>query len=113
MSSSVRIQMDKGRIRRRIDDSWYENRIYLAETILSDCNTYCRFDEGALVESGHTEDGGASIVYDTPYAKRVYYTGTPRTHRNPSAKLMWCDYARKQHKREWEKRAQKLMEEYR
>lgn len=110
MSSSVRIQMDKGRIRRAADSAWDAARPLLAETILTDCNTYCRFDEGALVESGHTEDGGASIVYDTPYAKRVYYTGTPRTHRNPSAKLMWCDYARKQHKREWEKRAQKLME---
>ena len=109
MSSSVKIDINKAQILRKAERAWEAARPVVAETILADCNTYCRFDEGTLVDSGHIEDGGARIVYDTPYAKKVYYTGTPRTHRNPNAKLMWCEHAKKTHKREWTLRTQKLM----
>ena len=30
-------------------------------------------------------------VWDTPYAKRVYYTGTPSKDKNPDASLQWVE----------------------
>lgn len=109
MSSSVKSDINKAQILRKVDRAWEAVRPVVAETILADCNTYCRFDEGTLADSGHVEDAGACIVYDTPNAKKVSYTGTPRTHRNPNAKLMWCEHAKKTHKRKWTLRTQKLM----
>ena len=30
-------------------------------------------------------------IWDTPYAKRVYYTGTPSKDKNPDASLQWVE----------------------
>lgn len=81
----------------------------LAEQILTDCNTYVRMQSGNLADSGHTEAGGRRIVWNTAYAKRVYYTGTPRKNRNPNASLRWCEKAKRLHSAEWADQATKLV----
>lgn len=81
----------------------------LAEQILTDCNTYVRMQSGNLADSGHTEAGGKRIVWNTAYAKRVYYTGTPRKNRNPNASLRWCEKAKRLHSGEWGELATKLV----
>ena len=32
-----------------------------------------------------------NAIWDTPYAKRVYYTGTPSKDKNPDASLQWVE----------------------
>ena len=41
------------------------------------------------------------LVWDTPYAKRVYFTGTPSHDENPDAELMWVHVARDRYSKDW------------
>lgn len=81
----------------------------VSEQILTDCNTYVRMQSGNLADSGHTEAGGKRIVWNTSYAKRVYYTGTPRKNVNPNASLRWCEKAKRNHQAEWAQQATRLV----
>lgn len=81
----------------------------LAEQILTDCNEYVRMQDGTLADSAHQENGGKQIVWSTPYAKKVYYTGTPRKNRNPKATLRWCEVAERQYSKQWADLATKLV----
>lgn len=81
----------------------------LADQILSDCNTYVRMQSGALAASAHIENGGRQIVWDTPYAKKVYYTGTPQKNVNPKAALRWCEVAERVYSVQWAAFATKLV----
>lgn len=76
----------------------------MREQVLTDCNYYVRQQEGTLRASGHTNMSGRTtlqVVYQTPYAKKVYYTGTPSTAVNPNASLQWCEKARSANGKEW------------
>lgn len=95
---------------RRLKTLFYTNALpVLSEQILTDCNVYVRMQSGALADSAHTESGGRRIVWSTGYAKRVYYTGTPRRNRNPNASLRWCEVAKRAHAVDWAAQASKLL----
>ena len=81
----------------------------LAEQLMSDCNTYVRMQSGELADSIQKENGGKLISWNTGYAKRVYYTGTPRKNVNPNASLRWCEKAIRNHKGEWVAEGNKLL----
>ena len=85
----------------------------LREKALTDCNYFARQDQGTLIASAQADVDGMnlSISWDTPYAKRVYYTGTPSTDVNPNASLMWADKAAAQFKGDWQKILEKGMKD--
>ena len=75
----------------------------ITKQVRDDSNLYVREDTGELRRSSvRGSDLTRGIVgWDTPYAKRVYFTGTPAKDRNPNASLMWRDKARSLHSKEW------------
>lgn len=83
----------------------------LVHQVVKDSNYYCRRDQGTLISSSLTasqpENGLA--IWDTPYAKKVYYTGTPCRDVNPNASLMWFERAKAVHKKDWEEIIDKSM----
>ena len=81
------------------------------EQILTDCNYFVRQDQGVLRASGRTALIGATleVSYNTPYAKKVYYVGTPSTNVNPNASLQWCQKAADRFGDVWEKQIEKGM----
>lgn len=81
----------------------------LSEQILTDCNTYVRMQSGALAGSAEPERGGWQIRWDMSYAKKVYYTGTPRKNKNPLASLRWCEKAKRYYAKDWSSLATKLV----
>lgn len=81
----------------------------VAEQILTDCNEFVRMQSGNLANSASVEANGKRIVWDTAYAKRVYYTGTPLTNRNPSASLRWCEKAKRLYSQQWADMLSKLV----
>lgn len=101
-----------GNVRKRIDKAWDNTLAPLSELILADCNEYVRVDQGQLRQSSATASDfvKGKLIWRTPYAKRVYYTGTPSRDINPNASLMWADKAKDNHRKDWEKAAQKLMD---
>lgn len=96
----------------RLEKSFDKNVLpVLAEQIMSDCNTYVRKQDGTLADSAHLERGGKDIVWSTKYAKKVYFTGIPRTNVNPNASLRWCEVAKRAHSEEWAEKGTKLLKE--
>lgn len=83
----------------------------VAAQALADCNQYARDDTGALIASSYTASGpqNGRLVWRTPYARRVYYTGAPSRRHNPSASLRWCEKAKTLHRRAWAALAAKTL----
>ena len=74
------------------------------EQILTDCNYFVKVDQGILRDSAYTTMTGPmtlACVWDTPYAKRQYYTGTPSTDVNVNASLEWAQKAADTYKDDW------------
>ena len=81
----------------------------LREQAMNDANYYIPIDQGILRDSSKTDVDGLTLhlSWDTPYAKRVYYTGTPSKDVNPNASLMWAHKAKDAHSGDWERILQK------
>lgn len=95
-------------------DKAFEKALFAAkEQILTDCNYYCRQDQGILIDSSRIDQHGMTLTasWNTPYAKRVYYTGTPSKQVNPNASLQWCEKAKDTYGKEWQKILEKGMEQ--
>lgn len=58
----------------------------------------------AAASGSRPKEGKA--VWDTPYAKRMYYTGTPSKDKNPDASLMWAEKGVNTYKKELDQIAQ-------
>lgn len=94
----------------RMHQVW-ERRIRpaVAQEILQNCNEFCPMDTGTLANSGHVEDGGKYIVWDTKYAAAVYYTGKNiRRVKNPNASARWAEVAKRKYKKHWASLANKI-----
>lgn len=80
----------------------------VTEAVIQYGNIFVREDQGTLKNSAlissRPQEGKA--VWDTPYAKKVYYTGTPSTDVNPDASLMWAEKGVNTYKKELDQIAQ-------
>lgn len=112
MGAKVTITTNKAKIAARIK-AGVENMIpAVAEQALADCNYFAREDTRGMIASSETASDlkKGELVWNTPYAKKVYYTGIPSTTRNPNASLQWCEKARDTHGGDWQKIAQKAFD---
>lgn len=110
-NSGVKIKLhNPGLTRFRLEERFYNHvQPIVAEKILADCNHFVRMQSGTLANSARIEEKGKIIRWKTPYAKRVYYTGTPRKNVNPNASLRWCEKAKIQFGNSWGIQASELM----
>jgi hypothetical protein len=106
----VTITTNIPKIKLKVDGAWKKTLAPLAEQALTDCNYYVRQDTGALRSSSLSASipREGLLIWNTPYAKRVYYTGSPSKEVNPNASLMWCEKAHAERGRDWQALAQKL-----
>ena len=113
MAAKLTVTIDKRRVAARIKSGIDQMIPAVAEQALADCNYFAKRDQGTLIESSETASDlkAGELVWDTPYAKRQYYAGTPSKEVNPNASLMWCEKARNTYGKDWQKIAQKQFEE--
>lgn len=104
----VKITTDKSLIKKRIAAGTKNMIAPLTQQVIKDSNYFCRQDQGTLIASSQiaSEPEKGLAVWDTPYAKKVYYTGSPSTDVNANAELMWCEKAKTEFEDDWEKVAQ-------
>lgn len=90
---------------------WLGGLAALSGLVLTDCNRYARDDTGALIASSRAASAlpKGRLAWSTPYARRVYYTGTPSRTRNPLASLRWCERAKAERLPAWRALAGRLM----
>ncbi len=98
----AKVTSDKGKIIRRIKAGSKAATIAVTEQVIQYGNDYVRVDQGTMRDSAlissRPEDGLA--VWDTPYAKKVYFTGEPSKDVNPNASLMWAQKGVDTHRKE-------------
>lgn len=97
-------------IKVKLDGHFKKNLYTLSEQILTDCNYYVRVDTGMMESTSlvASDLAGGTLIWDTPYAKKVYYTGNPSNNVNPNASLMWCEKAHDAFGKTWQALAQRL-----
>lgn len=107
----VKIEFNSKAIRARIDKGIDKGVAPLMEQVLKDSNYYCRQDQGMLIASSQIASSPSRgvLVWNTPYARRVYYTGSPSRDVNQNASLMWFHKAENAHKKDWISIAQKIL----
>lgn len=105
---AVKITRNMPQIRAKIEAGTEFATIAVTEAVVEYGNIFVREDQGTLKDSAliksRPRDGVA--VWDTPYAKKVYYTGQPSKDKNPQASLMWAEKGVKTYKKELDQIAQ-------
>lgn len=106
--ASVKIKRNMAAIQAKIQAGSDAMVAAVTEAVIEYGNIFVREDQGTLKDSAliasRPKDGLA--IWDTPYAKKVYYTGTPSKDVNPDASLMWVEKGVKTYKEEIDKMAQ-------
>ena len=111
MPAKVTLRFDAGSFGQSVTVRWQKALPDIAAVVLADCNRYARDDTGRLIQSAYTASmlAQGKLIWSTPYARRVYYTGTPSRAQNPAASLRWCEKAKAARLAQWCKlAAQKL-----
>lgn len=107
---AVKITINKRAVKVKLAGHWDNSvAVPLTEQVIKDSNVFCPEDRGTLMDSALTasEPQKGLAVWDTDYAKRRYYTGTPSKDVNPNASLMWCETAKNAYNKNWNNLAQK------
>lgn len=105
MQVDVREDIDWGLIRKRLNDAFEVTQKALDNQILKDSNYHAPQDKANLIESGvrNTDPGSGKIIWDTEYAKRLYYN--PQYNfskdKNPNAGGLWFERAKSVQFRHW------------
>ena len=83
------------------------------EEILTDCNYYCKEQEHILKDSAQHSVKGLTLTlsWNTPYAKRQWFTGTPSKNKNPNASIKWAEVAQEAKNKDWIRQLEKGMKE--
>lgn len=107
----VKIEFNAKAIRARVQKGIDKSVAPLMEQVLKDSNYYCRQDQGTLIASSQTASRPADgvLIWDTPYARRVYFTGVASKDVNRNAEIMWFHKAKNTHGDEWAALAQKII----
>lgn len=123
---AVTVSLNRAHLQARINNDKERVGQALAEQILADCNnTFIPLDSsntgGDLMDSGRVEkiNGSYSATWDTPYAAYQYYgvrrdgTHVIKDHddgKHEKATILWCEVAKFNHGKDWEKIAQKTVD---
>ena len=106
---SVKIQIDRNKVCAKVMGAWKESLLPLSAQILQDCNKYVKVDQHTMESSSYAVSDlhNGKLVWDTPYAKRQYWE--IRRAIVPGRTWKWCETAKRKHKADWQKLAERLL----
>lgn len=110
--ANVKIKRNLGAITAKINAGAQAMKVAVTESVIEYGNIFVREDQGTLKDSALTSSQPQKglAVWDTDYAKKVYYTGSPSKDVNPDASLMWAEKGVNTYKKELDKVAQNAFE---
>ncbi|MDI9498227.1 MAG: minor capsid protein [Bacillota bacterium] len=113
MAGKVTVTFNKKAVAARLKAAGEKATLIMANEFLKDANSYARHYSGELIDSSirASDPEKGLLVWDTPYARRVYYTGRPSTDKNKQARLMWAHHAYKLNRAKYMRMAQKVVQE--
>ncbi len=106
----MRYEFNSAGVKARAEAAAREATPIITNELIKDGNYYCKEDTGELersaIRASIPEQGLA--IWDTPYAKKQYYTGRPSLDRNPNAATMWAHKAIRTFKAKYQRIAQAI-----
>jgi Minor capsid protein len=112
---NIKVNFDANAIASKIDNAIDKAQHALDQQVLKDSNYFIPFDTGELMRSSlrASQIGQGRIVWDTPYARRLYYNPQYnfRKDKNPNARGLWFEEAKALHVHDWTKIAQQTFDE--
>ena len=108
----VKINIDPNRVGQKVMTAWQDGLSALSNEILTDCNEYCKEDQGTLIMSSlaHSRPQEGRLIWETPYAKRQYWE--IKTSLTPRRTWKWCETAKRKHKAQWGKLAERGLKKH-
>lgn len=112
---NIKVNIPEKEIIRKVDKAVSAAQVALDQQVLKDSNFFIPFDTGELMRSSlrHSKIGEGLIVWNTPYARRLYYNPQYNFSKdvNPNAQGLWFEAAKAKHYHEWVKLAQRITDE--
>lgn len=110
----ARAEIDKMKVKRRIDGMTLTAQQWLDETVVRTTDPFVPFHVGTLARSPLTSSryGSGNIIYDTPYAAKMYYGEAINFDRSghPKASALWFEKSKAVNIRSWTAGVQKILD---
>lgn len=105
MTVDAKVEFDASALMAKYRNRAKVAQVILDESVLKDTDAYVRYRTGVLARSARTASriGNGAIIYDTPYARRVYYDQHSQVTRDvhPMATPLWFEASKKKNLRKW------------
>jgi Minor capsid protein len=112
---NIKVNFDANAVANKIDNAIDKAQHALDQQVLKDSNYFIPFDTGELMRSSlrASQIGQGLLVWDTPYARRLYYNPQYnfRKDKNPNARGLWFEEAKALHLPEWVKITQQTFDD--
>ena len=107
----VQIKIDPNKCAAKVQGAWNKGLYALSAQVLGDCNQYVKVNQHTMESSSHAASrlSEGKLIWDTAYAKRQYWE--IRTSLTPGRTWKWCETAKRKHKSDWKKIAEKGLRE--
>lgn len=107
------VTVDLGALEQKFGESANKaKQAAFAQRVAFDCQQHVPVDEGTLRDSEPmaSDYPNGQIVWNTPYARKVYNADSVRTTKNPQAAPHWAEVTKQEKLDDWRKFAAGLME---
>lgn len=105
IEANIRVRLNAADITAQVRQATARAQVILDEQVLKDSNRFIPLDTGELMRSGlrASRIGEGSIVWDTPYARRLYFNPQYNFSRdsNPLAQGLWFEAAKSRYQSHW------------
>lgn len=112
---TVRVEFDAATLVAKYHSRGKAAQVVLDEMVKADTEPYVRYRSGALTRSADTASriGRGKIIYDTPYAKKVYYDKNGHVSRDmhKDATPFWFEVSKKKNFKSWMAAVDKILKE--
>jgi hypothetical protein len=100
---TVDIQVDLNEIKMQLNEKTKKAQELLDHRVLNDSDKYAPHLTGTLRKKGFdTVVGSGVVMWNVPYAKKMYHEGKPSTAKNPNARRKWFEVAKSEKLKVWE-----------
>lgn len=112
----VKVKINQNQLQSDIDRRLDKAQYALDNQVLKDSNYFIPKDTGNLEQSSflHSQIGQGKIVWNTPYARRLYYNPQYNFSKdvNPNAQGLWFEAAKSRFYNDWVQVAQNAYDKW-
>jgi len=100
---NIRLNLDEAGIKARFTKNGDKAQRWLDNEIVKDSEPYVPYRKGTTTRSVYSTIGSGKLVYNTPYARKIYYGTNMHFNHNthPKACAQWFEKAKAVNLKKW------------